>query len=475
MSLMRSPLHVAKSLRRLCGDDLSPGIVIELYFLKWAYDAQSASDPSDVPRMRVPENSRWDVMSLDTEQGLVDAVLREFSALERLNPSLSGMTEDLVGSPEYALQRSPRAIGLLKEAIGLLGETNLYPSADDAALHEVSEGLVLLAETFVTARAFRYSAPSKMLCRLLVELADPMADDAILDPWGTWGETLRAVARYQDPEHRDGVNPGVFGYSATPSFHRLAEVIARVSRREQPQLMRMLPSHALSGQCGELQGGFEHVISAPALREPLFHDDLLVRDTSRASGILGLNEKRAIEFALKMVHQEGSVVLGLTSAVLNRGLHLGEVRKALLEQDLVDAVFSVPMGAASRFNIRTAVLVLRHAKPPERREKVFFVTVPDEALRNRRYSSLESSVLRSVVDAYRQYECVDGFSTTVSTVEVIAADADLNPSRYTFELDNNGAQNLRAIAERVEVLQAERDEANERIEEILSQLAALSE
>lgn len=483
MKAERTPRRAAAQLRRLAGDDLHPGVLVALYIAKWVCDgaAYAANSPTAVgahaawPLSR-PEGVSWATLTGAERAELADVLTDCLQGIESYNVALEGMTADLVGDIEFVLQRTPRTLSALSAAVELLDPVQLYPD-DDArdAITEVRAGLRILAETLATSPSFAHSGPSSMLCHLLVDLADPKADETILDPWATWGETLHYAHATQVKGADDrSVSPGVFGFSATPTFHRIASLLALISREEQPPLTARLPNFSEDGDLAELAGGFEYVVSAPALRAPFGQHEVEGDGITRSGVLSGLSETLAVRFALDVIHDDGCVILALPFAVLNRGAQLRAARLSWLNEDLVDTVIALPMGASSRHAIRTALLILRKSKPAERQGKVFFVNVSSAALDNRRYSSLHSEVRDRVVAAYRGYADVEGFSSSVSVEALLAAEGDLNPARYTYQAEKTGGADFAAMRVTLEALEEEREAAISDVNAALLRLRELS-
>jgi type I restriction enzyme M protein len=71
--------------------------------------------------------------------------------------------------------------------------------------------------------------------------------------------------------------------------------------------------------------------------------------------------------------KKGMVGVVMPHGVLFRGAAEGEIRRKMLEQDLIEAVVGLPTNLFYGTGIPAAVLVLNKAKPAARKKKVLFV------------------------------------------------------------------------------------------------------
>lgn len=463
-----SPSRLVEKLRSFQVDELHPGVLFALFYLKWALDARDANATPVGVALDVPPTP-WASLSEGSPAGMGERVLKLFEQLEARNPSLFGTMADLVGNAEHAMRRSPRAVTALIYAVDQLGRVNLFPE-DAGSAEEVSRSYRQLAEHFFNSRAVDQSAPSAMLCRLLVELAQPQGGDIVFDPWASWGETLRYALQYQkEVGEDDAYDAGIFGLTHNSMMLRIAKMLADVSRQPQPDISFGLPNFQFDEELDELREGVDFVISAPQLGAPFSVQDLEHLEPGRRPSILGASESRAIHFALDLIHEHGAVLLAMPPFVLNRGQQLAEQRRMLLERDLVDSVILLPLGATARHSIQTAILILRKEKRADRQGKVFFITVPESSVRSRRLSSLEQGVFREVVESYQRYETVDDFATSVDVQTLLENEADLNPSRYTVDLRTEPA-NIAEIRRAIVEAEQARDRATGALNAVLNRL-----
>lgn len=481
---MKTSVSVARAVEKLgrySEDELHPGILLALYFSKWLVDASSShlhaegwlgahyvGHPEKVSG--ILDKCAWTSLTDSPSTQLPTAVSELFADVEKAYPQLEGWVEDLVGNADFVLRRTARGIAALAKAVEFLGGMDLFPEDADEA-DQVFQNFRRLVGRYFRSRQVGLSVPSPALCTLLVELANPCPEDTVFDPWASWGETLRLVAARQPQQEDDEESlSGIFGLTSNPAMARIAMLLALVSRAPQPELNEGLPdfSRASTCACDELRGAFDWVISAPTSSTPYSLQDTGAVENGGGADVVGTADGQAIRFALDLVHAQGAVVMALPPLSLNRGLQ--EHRLEWLKKDLIDAVITVPLGPLARYNVRSSIVVLRKNKPAARRHKVYFMTVPDVPSRNRFHAPTEDDIVRTVVENYRTYTSIRGLSESVDVPQILAAEGDLNPSRYTVALPHDDVPCLKALGREIASLEAARDQAISAFEDVLARL-----
>ena len=118
--------------------------------------------------------------------------------------------------------------------------------------------------------------------------------------------------------------------------------------------------------------------------------------------------------------------------VLFRGGAEREIRKGLLDDDLLDAVIGLAPNLFYGTGIPACILVLRAqgAKPPERRGKVLFINADAEFTAGRAQNYLLPEHVEKIVSAYQAFADIPGYATVVTHEELVANDVNLNIRRY---------------------------------------------
>jgi len=116
--------------------------------------------------------------------------------------------------------------------------------------------------------------------------------------------------------------------------------------------------------------------------------------------------------------------------VLFRGGSEGEIRQALLEADLVEAVIGLPPNLFYGTGIPMAVLVINKHKPTERSGKVLFINANRDFAKAGTRNTLQPENISRIVDTFDAFAGCERFSRVVGLDEIRENSFNLNVSRY---------------------------------------------
>ncbi len=130
--------------------------------------------------------------------------------------------------------------------------------------------------------------------------------------------------------------------------------------------------------------------------------------------------------------ENGAAAILMPLGVLFRtGMDFG-VRKALVDEDAVDAVIALPARlSAPVTTIETAIIVLRRRKSDV---GTLLVDARHLGVRHGQKVVLDEAATGKIFEVYRHRTVEPGFSTVIQTSDIIAQDFNLAPSRYIEQL-----------------------------------------
>lgn len=155
-------------------------------------------------------------------------------------------------------------------------------------------------------------------------------------------------------------------------------------------------------------------------------------------------------------------------ALFRKGIE-GEIRRKLLEMDLVEAVFGLAPNLFYGTGLAACILVLRKRKPSVRRGRVMIADASRLFRRGRAQNYLEREHAIEILHWYKAFKDVKDAVKIVSVENIKEEDWTLNISRYVLPpLEDNVPPLAQTIASFKEALRRCR-EAEENLERVMTE------
>ncbi|WP_083458603.1 HsdM family class I SAM-dependent methyltransferase [Sandaracinus amylolyticus] len=431
-------------------------VVLGLIFLKYISDAfdelhaklaaevDQGADPEDPDEYRaervfwVPKEARWTTLQANAKQATIGQLIDDaMVAIERDNPSLKGVLPKNYGRPQLDKQR-------LGELVDLIGTIALGSKADQSKdilgrVYEYFLGEFALAEG---KKGGQFYTPGSVV-RLLVEMLAPYKGRVYDPACGSGGMFVSSERFIQEHGGRVG-DISVFGQESNPTTWRLAKMNLAIRGIE----ANLGPENADTFHRDlhpDLRA--DYVIANPPFNDSDWGGDRLREDPRWKYGI---PPARNANFAWvqHFVHHlapsgQAGFVLANGSMSSNQSGE-GEIRKSIVEADLVDCMVALPGQLFYSTQIPACLWFLARDKRDkrfrDRRGEILFIDA-------RKLGRMIDRVQRELTDedvariaatyhAWRgdkgagTYEDVAGFCKSDTLDEVRAHQHVLTPGRY---------------------------------------------
>ncbi|MCT2062218.1 type I restriction-modification system subunit M [Dietzia cinnamea] len=116
-----------------------------------------------------------------------------------------------------------------------------------------------------------------------------------------------------------------------------------------------------------------------------------------------------------------------------------ELRKKLIESDLIECVLGLGAGLFYNSPMEAVVITLRANKPDDRKGKILFINAVNEVAREQAQSFLREAHQRRILNAYQGFADVDGFAAVADIDTIKAKDYSLSIPLYVAGTATNGA------------------------------------
>jgi len=185
----------------------------------------------------------------------------------------------------------------------------------------------------------------------------------------------------------------------------------------------------------------------------------------------GFPPKQSMDWAwiqLMLYFARKKVGIILDNGALFRGGKEKKIREAIIRRDLIDAIILLPEKLFYNTGAPGVVIIFNKNKSEERKGKILFINAGNEYEKHpeiRRLNRLGDKHIQKIVNAYKNFENIEGFSRVVSIDEIKEKEYNLNVSLYVFPKIEEEEINLgKELKEFKEIEEKEKDALNEAIE-----------
>ncbi len=280
--------------------------------------------------------------------------------------------------------------------------------------------------------------------RLMVRILNPLPGMRIYDPTCGSGGMLIISREYIEQSGGDPTDLRLCGQVNDPSAWSICKINMLLHGIHEDDIrLEDTLLHPLHREGGELER-FDRVIANPPFSQNYTRNNMEFPERYRWGWCPTSGKKADLMFAQHMLavcRPRGMVATVMPHGVLFRGGAEKEIRKNFLQQDLIEAVISLPPNLFYGAGIPACILIMRANitgqapnpnKPETRRGRVIFINADAEYLAGRAQNYLRPEDIEKIVSTCERYETVPNYSRIVAFEEIAdpANDFNLNVRRY---------------------------------------------
>ena len=391
-------------------------------------------DFADEHRFQIPDGCHWrDVRETPTNVGTaLQQALRGIAAANQKH--LYGVFGDGQWTNKDRLPDP-----LLKDLIEHFSALHLSNSR--VASDVMGDAYEFLIKKFADAtknKAGEFYTP-RSIVRLMVNILDPQEGETIYDPaCGTGGMLLGSVAHVRDK----GGDPRTFygklyGQEKNLTTASVARMNLLLHGIEDFVIERgdTLRNPIFTDPSTGGLATFDCVIANPPFSLKEWGREIWENDPwGRAFAGLPTDSSGDFAWVQHMVKSmgfgSGRMAVVLPQGALFRGGAEGQIRKYLLEQDLIEAVIGLASNLFYGTGLAACILFLRRRKPIERVAKILIIDASEIYRQGRAQNYLDQEHTDKILKWVQSYEDVEDKARVVSLKEIEDEDWTLNISRY---------------------------------------------
>lgn len=492
-------------------------VALGLIFLKYISDAfdelhnklkegkgdYEGADPEDKNEyvaekvFYVPPSARWTWLQGRAKLPTIGKDIDEaMDAIEKDNPSLKGVLPKVFAQEKLDKGSLGGLVDLVSTAV--LGTKDAQSKDILGRVFEYFLGEFALAEG---KKGGQFYTPESVV-KLLVEMLEPY-EGRVFDPCcgsgGMFVQSEKFIKAHQDhyastssaQAKKIQLNPtdriSIYGQESNQTTWRLAKMNLAIRGIDSSNVKWNNEGSFLNDAHKDLKADF--IIANPPFNDSDWSGELLQKDARWQYGIppTGNANYGWIQHFLYHLAPTGvaGFVLSKGSLTSNTGGE-GDIRKALIEADLVDCIVNLPAKLFLNTQIPACLWFLKRNK--ENKKQTLFIDARNlGTLINRRTRVLTDADIQQIASTYHawkisksglagstDYQDVAGFCKSVATAEIAALGYVVTPGRYVGlpdeEDDFNFAERFAALKAEFEKQVTEEDELNKRIKNNLAKI-----
>lgn len=427
-------------------------IVLGLIFLKYISDSFEElyqklnsktgdfefSDPEDADEYKakniffVPVKARWNFLKSQAKQVEIGKFVDEaMDEIEKQNPELKGVLPKVYARGNL----DPVSLGGLIDLISNIALGDAKAKSADILGHvfEYFLGEFALAEG---KKGGQFYTPRSVVT-LLVEMLEPYRG-RVFDPCCGSGGMFVQSEKFVS-EHQGRINDiSIYGQESNQTTWRLARMNLAIRGIDSSQVKWNNEGSFLNDAHKDLKADF--IIANPPFNISDWSGELLRGDGRWKYGEppAGNANYAWIQHFLYHLSPSGKAGFVLAKGALtSKTSGEGEIRKNLIDADLVECVVNLPAKLFLNTQIPASLWFLKRGKTKRKNEILFIDARNLGYLINRRTRDLSADDISKIADTYHNwlkqdetYQDFKGFCKSVSLEEVASKDYVLTPGRY---------------------------------------------
>lgn len=375
----------------------------------------------------VPKNARWSYLEQHSKDDNIGEIIDDaLTLIEKDNTSLKNVLPKDYNSPTM------RNVNL-GELIDLF--TNIKIGTKDAIQSDI---LGRIYEYFLgqfakneLQKGGEFYTPA-CLVRTMVECIEPY-QGRVYDPaCGSGGMFIQSLKFVQ--EHQGNVNNiGIYGQEKNPTTWRLAKMNLAI-RSLNGDLGKYAADTFTEDLHKDLKADF--ILANPPFNLE-WDVDKVSKDPRWRYGLAPKNNANYawLQHMISKLSQNGKMACILANGSLSAGGQEGEIRKKLIENDLVDCIISMPTNLFYTVTVPCSIWIINRSK--KQKGKTLFINANNlGTMVTRRLRELSEADIKKIAETYHNYQNDEnysddkGFCYSATTEEIKSNDYVLTPGRY---------------------------------------------
>ncbi len=402
-------------------------------------------------RFIIPKNCHWnDIRETTSNIGVkIQQAIRE---IELANQEyLAGIFGDVQWSNKEKLSDE-----LLINLIEHFSQYNLSNSSVSAdILGEAYEYLIKHFADLTNKKAGEFYTPRSVI-HLMGKILDPKENESIYDPaCGTGGMLIECLEYLKKNKH----NPKtlkIYGQESNLTTSAIARINLFLHDAEDFHIFKGDTLRNPGFFEGDSLKTFDCVIANPPFSLDNWGSENWANDPfgRNIAGVppKGNGDMAWVQHMIKSMNNNGRMAVILPNGVLYRKGSEAKIRKALLDQDLLETVIGLGSNIFYGTQLAPSMLIFKKKKEKNKKGKIFFIDASNQIRVGRAQNYLEPYNINKIFEQYCAYRNFKNYTKVVSIDDIKQNEYNLHIPLYVEKIVNENTTSVDSILSDIEVV-----------------------
>lgn len=387
----------------------------------------------------VPQKARWEYLNVHSKDANIGQIIDEaLDEIEKENPSLKGVLIKQYNSPDYKNVNLGELIDLFTNI-----KIGSKEAQDKDILGRIYEYFLGQFASNELQKGGEFYTPA-CLVRTMVEMIEPY-QGRIYDPaCGSGGMFVQSIKFIQRHQGNIG-NIHVFGQEKNPTTWKLAKMNLAIRGINNDGLGNFADDTFHNDLHKSLKADF--ILANPPFNISDWGQEKLLDDPRWKYGIppKGNANFAWVQHMVSKLSMNGKAAIILANGTLSAGGQEEEIRKNIIEADLVDCILAMPSNLFYTVTIPCSIWILNRNK--KQNGKTLFIDCRNlGTMVTRKLRELDENDINKIAGTYHNYQNsegyqdIAGFCKVATTKKIKENNYVLTPGRYvgTEEQEDDG-------------------------------------
>ncbi len=426
----------------------------------------------------IPKQFLWNEVTKEVKT-LPERLATSIGEIAKLNPQLQGVI-NRVDFLEFARNQENRE--LLRQLVELFNKYDL--GGEEVSSDVLGEAYEHILMKFAPEKAKEGEiyTPREVI-KLMVEILDPKPGESVYDPCcGSGGmliiSHMYVAEKYGEEETRKLF---LFGQERNPEIYAVCQMNLLLHDIKNANIANGdtldYPRFSEDGRLKQ----FDVVIANIPWNQDGYGEERLKKAYFSERFSFGYPPQNTADWAwiqhmLASAKENGRIGLVVDNGCLFRGGKEKAIRSKIIERDLIECVILLPEKLFYNTGAPGAIIIFNKNKPENRKGKVLFINASQEYEQHpevKRLNRLGEKNIQKIVEAYKNFEDIEGFARIVPFDKIKENDYNLNVSLYMIPIEESEQIDILKEYEELRKLEEEKLEVCKKLEGYLSELRKL--